>query len=86
MRHLEEVRRTSDAASGFGAIEIQFLYDRPPEDWQRAIEAAGLAVSVIDVPVGDMLAGGPGDFRRAAAEYWPSRVTAETLSWMTGAR
>ena len=40
--------------AGFEAIEIQFLYDRPAEDWQRAIEAAGLVVSVINVPVGDM--------------------------------
>ncbi len=68
-------RPAAAAASGFGAIEIQFPYDRPAEDWQRAIEAAGLAVSVINVPVGDMLTGGPGlaatpgrqaDFRRAA--------------------
>ena len=57
------------------AIEIQFPYDRPAEDWQRAIEAAGLAVSVINLPAGDMLDGGPGlaatpgreaEFRRAA--------------------
>ena len=53
-------RPAAAAASGFEAIEIQFPYDRPAEDWQRAIEAAGLAVSVINLPVGDMLAGGPG--------------------------
>ena len=68
-------RPIAAAAAGFGAIEIQFPYDRPAGDWQRAIEAAGLAVSVINIPVGDMLKGGPGlaatpgrqdEFRRAA--------------------
>ena len=53
-------RPAAAAAAGFGAIEIQFPYDRPADDWRRAIEAAGLAVSVINLPVGDMLAGGPG--------------------------
>jgi len=68
-------RPAAAAAAGFGAVEIQFPYDRPAADWQRAIEAAGLAVSVVNVPVGDMLDGGPGlaatpgrqaAFRRAA--------------------
>ena len=68
-------RPAAAAAAGFEAIEIQFPYDRPAGAWQRAIEAAGLAVSVVNVPVGDMLDGGPGlaatpgrqaDFRRAA--------------------
>lgn len=53
-------RPAAAAESGFEAIEIQFPYARSAEDWQRAIEAAGLAVSVINLPVGDMLAGGPG--------------------------
>ena len=70
-------RPAAAAAAGFGAIEIQFPYDRPAEEWKRAIEAAGLAVSVINVPVGDMLDGGPGlaatpgrqaEFRRAAEQ------------------
>lgn len=67
-------RPAAAAAAGFGAVEIQFPYDRPAEDWQRAIETAGLAVSVINIPVGDLLDGGPGlaatpgrqaEFRRA---------------------
>ncbi|MDE0060743.1 MAG: TIM barrel protein [Defluviicoccus sp.] len=67
-------RPAAAAAAGFEAIEIQFPYDRPAEDWRRAIEAAGLAVSVLNLPVGDMLTGGPGlaatpgreaEFRRA---------------------
>ncbi len=68
-------RPAAAAAAGFEAVEIQFPYDRPAEDWLRAIERAGLAVSVINAPVGDMLTGGPGlaatpgrekDFRLAA--------------------
>ena len=67
-------RPAAAAAAGFGAVEIQFPYDRPAEDWRRAIEAVGLAVSVVNLPVGDMLSGGPGlaatpgreaDFRQA---------------------
>ena len=68
-------RPAAAAAAGFGAIEIQFPYDRPAGEWKRAIEAAGLAISVINIPVGDMHDGGPGlaatpgrqaGFRRAA--------------------
>ena len=68
-------RPAAAAAAGFGAVEIQFPYDRPAAEWQRAIEAAGLAVSVLNLPVGDMVEGGPGlaatpgreaGFRRAA--------------------
>ncbi len=70
-------RPAAAAAAGFGAVEIQFPYDRPAGDWRRAIDAAGLAVSVINVPAGDMLGGGPGlaatpgrqaAFRRAAGQ------------------
>ena len=70
-------RPAAAAAAGFGAIENQFPYDRPAEEWKQAIEAAGLAVSVINIPVGDMLDGGPGlaatpgrqaEFRRAAEQ------------------
>ncbi len=41
-------RPAAAAAAGFGAIEIQLPHDRPVEDWRRAIEAAGLAVSVVN--------------------------------------
>ena len=68
-------RPAAAAAAGFEAVEIQFPYDAPAGDWQRTIETAGLAVSVVNIPVGDMLDGGPGlaatpgrqaEFRRAA--------------------
>ncbi|MXW93841.1 MAG: TIM barrel protein [Rhodospirillaceae bacterium] len=70
-------RPAAAAAAGFEAVEIQFPYDRPAAEWQRAIDAAELAVSVINIPVGDMLDGGPGlaatpgrqaEFRRAAEQ------------------
>ena len=53
-------RPKAAADAGFGAIEIQFPYDTPVDAWARAIEAAGVGVSVINFPVGDMLDGGPG--------------------------
>jgi len=70
-------RPAAAAAAGFGAVEIQFPYDRPADHWKRAIGDASLAVSVINIPVGDMLDGGPGlaatpgrqlEFRRAVEE------------------
>ena len=33
-------RPAAAAAAGFGAVEIQFPYDRPAADWQRAIDGA----------------------------------------------
>ncbi len=72
-------RPAAAAAAGFGAVEVQFPYDRPADHWKRAINDAGLAVSVINIPVGDMLRGGPGlaatpgreaAFRRAVEEAY----------------
>lgn len=48
------------ADAGFGAVEVQFPYEAPPDAWQARIEAAGVAVAVFNIPVGDMLTGGPG--------------------------
>lgn len=70
-------RPAAAAAAGFGAIEIQFPYDHPENQWRAAIEEASLAVSVMNIPVGDMLDGGPGlaampgrqlEFRRAVEQ------------------
>ena len=67
-------RPAAAAAAGFEGIEIQFPYDHPADQWKRAINDAEVGVSVINIPVGDMLDGGPGlaatpgrqlDFRRA---------------------
>ncbi len=78
-------RVAAAAACGFGAFEVQFPYDLPVDDWYAAKERAGLDLSVINIPVGDMLTGGPGlacvpgrqgQFRAAVAE---ARLYAETL-------
>ena len=53
-------RPKAAADAGFGAIEVQFPYDEKPEAWQKAVEAADVAVAVFNIPVGDMLTGGPG--------------------------
>lgn len=75
---LDRPRAAADA--GFGAVEIQFPYDIPADAWARAIDAAGVGVSVINLPVGDMLDGGPGlaampgredDFRAAVDQSLP---------------
>lgn len=78
-------RVTAAADNGFGAFEVQFPYDLPIESWVRAKEKAGIAVSVINLPAGDLMEGGPGlaavpgregQFRAAVAE---ARLYAEAL-------
>jgi hydroxypyruvate isomerase len=63
--------------AGFGAIEIAFPYDTPVEDLKAAKEAQGLDMTVMNVPAGDTMTGGPGnsavpgredDFKRALDE------------------
>ena len=70
-------RPAAAAANGFEAIEIQFPYDHPADEWRHAIGEARMAVSVLNIPVGDMLTDGPGlaatpgrqlEFRRAVEE------------------
>ncbi len=53
-------RFAAAADAGFGAVEIQFPYDDPAEILARAIEDAGVGLSVMNFPVGDMLDGGTG--------------------------
>jgi hydroxypyruvate isomerase len=53
-------RPKAAADAGFGAIEIQFPYEHSVEAWAKAIGDAGVAVAVLNLPVGDMLSGGPG--------------------------
>ncbi len=48
------------AAAGFSAVEFQFPYDIDLAALAGAVEEFGLAVSVINVPVGDMMNGGEG--------------------------
>jgi len=46
--------------AGFRAVEIQFPYDHSPDELLAAKQKAKLEVAVINIPVGDMLSGGPG--------------------------
>lgn len=81
---LDRVAAAADC--GFGAFEVQFPYDIPIESWVRAKKHAGIAVSVINLPVGDLMEGGPGlaavpgregQFRAAVAE---AHLYAEALN------
>jgi hydroxypyruvate isomerase len=47
--------------AGFGAVEIAFPYDTPVADLKAAKEAQGLDMTVINVPAGDTMTGGPGN-------------------------
>jgi hydroxypyruvate isomerase len=73
------------AAAGFGAVEIQFPYDHPAETLAAAARAAGTPVILINVPAGDLMAGGPGlashpDRRDAFAAALPQALHyAQTL-------
>lgn len=76
---IDRPRAAADA--GFQAVEIQFPYELACETLAAEIQRLGLAVSVINVPCGDFVAGGEGnaalpdrsdDFRDSvalAAEY-----------------
>jgi len=70
-------RPSAAADAGFGAVEMQFPYDVPVADLLRATERAGIGFALFNLPVGDLLSGGPGlaaiagregQFRAAVAE------------------
>lgn len=70
-------RPSAAADAGFGAVEMQFPYDTPVADLARASERAGIGFVLFNLPVGDLLGGGPGlsaipgregQFRAAVAE------------------
>jgi hydroxypyruvate isomerase len=74
---LDRVAAAADC--GFGAFGVKFPYDIPIESWVRAKKRAGISISVINLPVGDLMAGGPGlaavpgregQFRAAVAEAY----------------
>jgi hydroxypyruvate isomerase len=46
--------------AGFAGVEIQRLDEGDPPAMARAAAAAGVAVALVNVPMGDYLAGGPG--------------------------
>ncbi len=55
---LDRVAAASKA--GFKAVEFQFVHDLDPKDLRRAKDDAGVAVSVFNLPQGDLTSGGPG--------------------------
>lgn len=81
-------RPKAAAAAGFKAIEIQFPYDHPADDWRRAIEGASLRVSVINIPTGDMQQGGPGLAATPgrSAEFLAAAKCARKVAHAVGAR
>jgi hydroxypyruvate isomerase len=66
--------------AGFGAVEIGFPYATPVADLKAAKETTGLDMTVINVPAGDLMSGGPGlaampgredEFKRAVETALP---------------
>jgi hydroxypyruvate isomerase len=55
---LERPQAARDA--GFTAVEIQFPYEHSAQAWKAALDAAGVELALINLPVGDMMSGGPG--------------------------
>lgn len=47
-------------AAGFSAVEIQFPYEHAAQAWKAALDAAGVELALFNLPVGDMMSGGPG--------------------------
>ena len=81
--------------AGFAAVEIQFPYGHESEDWARAIEDAGVELALVNAPVGDLLAGGPGlaampgreaEFRQALAQArrYAERLRPRNLNILAG--
>ena len=48
------------AAAGFAGVEIQFPYEVPASELRSALDAAGLPLVLINLPAGDLMAGGAG--------------------------
>ena len=46
--------------SGFGAVEMGFPYETPAATLRAAKDSQGLDMTVINVPAGDLMTGGPG--------------------------
>jgi hydroxypyruvate isomerase len=53
-------RVQATAAAGFDGVEIQFPYDVPALQLKEALAQAGLPLRLINLPVGDLMTGGPG--------------------------
>lgn len=54
----ERIRAAADA--GFVGVEVQFPYEVPAHQFKAALQEAGLPLVLINLPVGDLMTGGPG--------------------------
>ncbi|MGE5148132.1 MAG: hydroxypyruvate isomerase family protein [Candidatus Eiseniibacteriota bacterium] len=76
---LDRFQAARDA--GFTGVEIQFPYDTPIDTLVAAKERAGVGISVINLPVGDMLSGGPGIAAMPGREKEFEAATRQALSY-----
>jgi len=76
---LDRFQAARDA--GFTGVEIQFPYDTPVDKLVAAKERAGVGISVINLPVGDMLSGGPGLAAMPGREAEFAKATAAALRY-----
>ena len=76
---LERVRAA--AVAGFAGVEIQFPYEVPAIALKEALERAGLPLVLINVPAGDLMAGGPGLAAVPARQTEFDVALQETLSY-----
>lgn len=53
-------RAQAAAEAGFAGVEIQFPYEVAAHDLKAALKQAGLPLVLINLPAGDLMAGGPG--------------------------
>lgn len=53
-------RPAAARAAGFQAVEVQFPYEAPAEDWEAALRGTGLPMVLINVPAGDTTRHPPG--------------------------
>jgi hydroxypyruvate isomerase len=88
-------RPAAARAAGFEAIEVQFPYAVPLEDFARAVEKAGVTVALINFPAGDFDKGDRGlgalparkaEFRAAVAEgrRYAERLRVDRFNLLAG--
>ena len=81
--------------AGFNAVEVQFPYECPQEDWQAQLKEDALQMVLINLPAGDLMQGGEGlacvpkreqDFRKALEQglRYAEALGAETMNVLPG--
>lgn len=69
------------AAAGFEAVEVQFPYEVPVDRWRAALDEAGLALVLHNVPAGDWAAGERGLAALPGREAEFRASLAQALAW-----